>query len=101
MVLYTFKKKYKDGKTPTGKQLYINKSMYMIECDVCKKEHYRDKGHYKKMKENVLFDKDYCNNCWIFVLYHDHNFVFCYECFNRGIRFIRHSLILAKFVVVI
>ena len=65
MVLYTIKKKYKDGKTPTGKQLYINKSMYMIECDVCKKEHYRDKGHYKKMKENVLFDKDYCNNCWM------------------------------------
>jgi hypothetical protein len=42
--------------------------MLRLSCDVCGTIHERGLTYYHKMKENELFDKDYCNLCWRSVL---------------------------------
>jgi hypothetical protein len=38
--------------------------MFELKCDVCDETHSREVKHYKKMKNNSLFTKDFCNVCW-------------------------------------
>jgi hypothetical protein len=45
---------------------YITRRVKIVElkCDVCNEIHNREMRHYKKMKTNTLFTKDFCNCCW-------------------------------------
>ena len=44
------------------------KTMGYFQCDKCSKKYDRVNRNYHKMKENPLYDKDYCPKCWAGIL---------------------------------
>lgn len=64
MFIQYFEKFYNWTSKKTGKVTTVCEKMIQLQCDNCQKDHFRVNKHYLKMKQNTLFDKDYCNLCW-------------------------------------
>lgn len=71
MITDTFSKSYSWTSKKTGKATTTQEKMVMLTCDICNTVHARNYKHYSKMKTNVMFDRDYCNQCWIKILNSD------------------------------
>lgn len=64
MIVQEFKKQYTWTNSATGKITRVNECMVELVCDECGNKHTRTKKHFKKMKTNSNFIKDFCNICW-------------------------------------
>lgn len=60
---YIIRKKEKSKQNKTGYRA-VNYRYIELLCDSCGDSHDRLKSHYRKMKKNEYFNKDYCNKCW-------------------------------------
>lgn len=64
MIIQEYKKPYSWTNKKSAKKITVQEKMIEFTCDKCGVQHTRTANHYKKMKQNTTFDKDYCNKCW-------------------------------------